>query len=228
MADATDKEPTMEEILASIRRIISEEAEDERVREPAEPAEDEPAAEAPDEVEEDEPAEEPVDPQAAADALFADEEPGEDDSAASLSEPEGEEQVAGETTAEEAAGEEAAEEDDVFELTEPADEEPADDFAAALAAADEQVAEAEETPASQPEEEAIVSPPTEVKVSASFAELSAMLIKSADGGAPTLEGLVREMLKPMMRAWLDENLPRIVEDMVAQEIARLAARSRRR
>ena len=99
-----------------------------------------------------------------------------------------------------------------------------DDFAAALAAADGRVAE---EPAA-PEPEAIVSPPTEVKVAASFAELSAMLIKSADGGAPTLEGLVREMLKPMMRAWLDENLPRIVEDMVAQEIARLSARSRRR
>ncbi len=224
MADATDKEPTMEEILASIRRIISEEAEDERARETTEPAENEPAAEAPPEVEEDEPAEEPMDPQAAADALFADEEPGEDDAAASQSEPEEDDRAAEDA----AADEEEAEADDVFDLTEPADEEPADDFAAALAAADEQVAEAEEPAAPQPEEEAIVSPPTEVKVAASFAELSAMLIKSADGGAPTLEGLVREMLKPMMRAWLDENLPRIVEDMVAQEIARLSARSRRR
>ncbi|RMF75615.1 MAG: DUF2497 domain-containing protein, partial [Alphaproteobacteria bacterium] len=40
MADATDKEPTMEEILASIRRIISEEAEEDRAQASEEPAEE--------------------------------------------------------------------------------------------------------------------------------------------------------------------------------------------
>ncbi|GIX18119.1 MAG: hypothetical protein KatS3mg119_2305 [Rhodothalassiaceae bacterium] len=206
MADATDKEPTMEEILASIRRIISEEAEEERARADEEQADEPAAAEAPEDgAVADEAAPEPEDPQAAADALFAEEEP----------EPEPEP----EAPAEEAPA------DDVFELTEPAEEEPEDAFAAAVKAAEERAGPAEEPAA---DEDAIVSPPTELKVAASFAELSALLIKSADGGAPTLEGLVREMLKPMMRAWLDENLPRIVEDMVAQEIARLSARARRR
>ncbi len=211
MADATDKEPTMEEILASIRRIISEEAEEERARAEEEQADEPAAAEAPeDEPVADQPAPEPEDPQAAADALFAEEEP----------EPEPEP----EAPAEEASAQEAPA-DDVFELTEPAEDEPEDAFAAAVKAAEERAGPAEEPAA---DEDAIVSPPTELKVAASFAELSALLIKSADGGAPTLEGLVREMLKPMMRAWLDENLPRIVEDMVAQEIARLSARARRR
>ena len=40
----------------------------------------------------------------------------------------------------------------------------------------------------------------------------------------TLEGLVRELLKPMLRDWLDANLPSIVETMVAKEIARISGR----
>ncbi len=43
--------------------------------------------------------------------------------------------------------------------------------------------------------------------------------------APTadasLEGLVREMLRPMLREWLDNRLPAIVEQQVATEIARI-------
>jgi cell pole-organizing protein PopZ len=37
----------------------------------------------------------------------------------------------------------------------------------------------------------------------------------------TLEGLVREMLRPMLRDWLDTRLPAIVEQHVATEIARI-------
>ena len=43
-------------------------------------------------------------------------------------------------------------------------------------------------------------------------------------GSDTLEGLVREMLKPMLRDWLDANLPRIVESMVSREIERITGR----
>jgi cell pole-organizing protein PopZ len=35
-------------------------------------------------------------------------------------------------------------------------------------------------------------------------------------------GLTREMLRPMLKAWLDENLPLIVERLVAAEIERVA------
>jgi cell pole-organizing protein PopZ len=38
----------------------------------------------------------------------------------------------------------------------------------------------------------------------------------------TLEDVVREMLRPMMKAWLDENLPGIVEAQVAAEVERIA------
>ncbi len=39
--------------------------------------------------------------------------------------------------------------------------------------------------------------------------------------AGSLEGMVREMLQPMLKTWLDANLPEIVEQMVAREIARI-------
>ena len=35
---------------------------------------------------------------------------------------------------------------------------------------------------------------------------------------PTLEDVVREALRPMLKSWLDENLPRVVERMVEAEI----------
>ena len=43
-------------------------------------------------------------------------------------------------------------------------------------------------------------------------------------GETSLEGLVREMLRPMLAQWLDENLPGMVEDMVKAEIARIAGK----
>lgn len=43
-------------------------------------------------------------------------------------------------------------------------------------------------------------------------------------GETSLEGLVREMLKPMLSEWLDKNLPAMVEKMVAAEIARIAGK----
>ena len=40
----------------------------------------------------------------------------------------------------------------------------------------------------------------------------------------SLEGLTREMLRPMLAQWLDDNLPRMVEDLVKAEIARIAGK----
>ena len=34
----------------------------------------------------------------------------------------------------------------------------------------------------------------------------------------TLEGMVREMLKPLLREWLDRNLPYLIERLVKKEI----------
>jgi cell pole-organizing protein PopZ len=39
-----------------------------------------------------------------------------------------------------------------------------------------------------------------------------------------LEDIVREMLRPMLKAWLDEHLPHMVEDHVKREITRITGR----
>ncbi len=58
----------------------------------------------------------------------------------------------------------------------------------------------------------------------SLAALSALIVKPDVAGSDTLEGLVRDMLKPMLAQWLDTHLAAIVERQVAQEIARITAR----
>jgi cell pole-organizing protein PopZ len=44
------------------------------------------------------------------------------------------------------------------------------------------------------------------------------------GQARTLEEVVRAMLEPMLKAWLDANMPEIVEKMAQAEIKRLTGR----
>ena len=43
-------------------------------------------------------------------------------------------------------------------------------------------------------------------------------------GETSLEGLVRELLRPALAEWLDKNLPPLVERMVASEIARIVGK----
>lgn len=62
--------------------------------------------------------------------------------------------------------------------------------------------------------------------------LAALSMLSQPGVAPqivrsgetSLEGLVREMLRPMLADWLEANLPAMVEKMVSAEIARIAGK----
>jgi len=42
----------------------------------------------------------------------------------------------------------------------------------------------------------------------------------------TLEDLLREMLQPILKVWLDENLPGMVERMVRVEIEQISPRQR--
>jgi cell pole-organizing protein PopZ len=44
-------------------------------------------------------------------------------------------------------------------------------------------------------------------------------------GDGPLEAVVREMLRPMLKEWLDRNLPEMVETMVTREIARITGKS---
>lgn len=59
---------------------------------------------------------------------------------------------------------------------------------------------------------------------ASLAALSALVIKPEITGTDTLEGMVREMIRPMLAEWINSRLPDIVDRMVAEEIARITAR----
>lgn len=69
--------------------------------------------------------------------------------------------------------------------------------------------------------ETILSDQTATASRNSLAALSALIVRPDDAPSNTLEGLVRDMLRPMLREWLDANLPELVEKMVAKEIARL-------
>jgi uncharacterized protein len=69
----------------------------------------------------------------------------------------------------------------------------------------------------------LLSPETDEAVTSAFAALSAQL---AARSAELADGMIRDMLRPMLKAWLDENLPPIVERLVGAEIERLARRTR--
>ena len=43
-------------------------------------------------------------------------------------------------------------------------------------------------------------------------------------GEGALEAIVKDMLRPMLKDWLDQRLPELVEDMVAREIARITGK----
>jgi hypothetical protein len=58
---------------------------------------------------------------------------------------------------------------------------------------------------------------------AALAAMRAAPPPSADGGA--LENVVRDMLRPILKDWLDEHLPQIVEELVTREIARITGRN---
>lgn len=87
------------------------------------------------------------------------------------------------------------------------------------------------------DDDALMSPDTASAASRAFAKLqdmdedespAAAVMRASGGGNPTLDELVREALKPVLREWLDRNLPPMVETMVREEIQRLAATGRRR
>jgi hypothetical protein len=67
--------------------------------------------------------------------------------------------------------------------------------------------------------EALMSRMTEATVAESFGRLGAARMPSP---SLTVEDLMKEMLRPMLKAWLDENLPGLVERLVQAEIQRVA------
>lgn len=63
----------------------------------------------------------------------------------------------------------------------------------------------------------LVSPPTNEAVAASFGALS----RAVAANARSMEDVVSEALRPMLKSWLDDNLPALVEKLVKAEIERL-------
>ncbi|ABI65297.1 MULTISPECIES: DUF2497 domain-containing protein [Maricaulis] len=197
MADAAENEPSMEEILSSIRRIINEDDEDA-----------------------------PAEAEAEAEAAPVDDEPkSQDDVDAMFDEP-----IA------DAGG------DDVLELTDLVDasDEGTDPMAVDddLMIVDREEEEPEPEPVmADPEPEidfdaladetadGIMSEPAAAAAMGSFHTL-AENIRISDEEGRTLEGVVRALLRPMLKEWLDSNLPSIVDEKVQAEIDRVARRRR--
>ncbi|MEO1707988.1 MAG: DUF2497 domain-containing protein, partial [Pseudomonadota bacterium] len=69
----------------------------------------------------------------------------------------------------------------------------------------------------------IVDSTTAKAASAAFGSLTRS-VRMADGEGQTLEAIVTEMMRPMVKEWLDTNLSRIVEEKVEYEVQRLARR----
>lgn len=61
----------------------------------------------------------------------------------------------------------------------------------------------------------------DVVASSVKASFNALRSDMAIASSSTLEGLVTQMLRPMMKEWLDQNLPSTVERLVREEIRRL-------
>jgi uncharacterized protein len=68
-------------------------------------------------------------------------------------------------------------------------------------------------------EEPLLSPEADEAVALSFGALTANLEVR---GAKLADSVVRDMLRPMLKQWLDENLPAVVERLVREEIQRVA------
>jgi cell pole-organizing protein PopZ len=71
----------------------------------------------------------------------------------------------------------------------------------------------------EPSSEPLLSPEANEAVALSFGALSANLeVRSAE----LADSMVRDMLRPMVKEWLDDNLPTMVERLVRDEIQRIA------
>lgn len=73
--------------------------------------------------------------------------------------------------------------------------------------------------------ETIISPPTASATAGALARLAGSL-RISDTPHQSVEGVVRELLKPMLKEWLDQNLPAIVESRVEAELERIARLAR--
>ena len=67
--------------------------------------------------------------------------------------------------------------------------------------------------------ETLLSPLAQASVTSAF---EALTVSMAAQNTSMVEDAVRDMLRPMLKQWLDDNLPTIVERLVRAEIERVA------
>ena len=89
--------------------------------------------------------------------------------------------------------------------------------------------EAEELHDPEPESSGLIPERTAGAMRESLAALAMLAEPGAQpqivrSGETSLEGLVRDMLRPMLAQWLETHLPAIVDRMVQAEIARIAGK----
>ena len=185
-----EEEPSMEEILASIRRIILEDDEEGKTEEAA--------VEMPAPEPESEPVEEEV-LELTEDDL---EDVSQDDIDSMFDGVEGPEEL-----------ENGEDELVLKDIPEPEEEPEIAAVGAGLDINDVDPAE---------DDDIIISKEVSAGIEGQFDALSALLTTGYQGSGNTLEDLVSELLRPMLKSWLEENLPPLAERMVAKEIARLA------
>jgi uncharacterized protein len=207
---AKAQEPSMEEILASIRRII---ADDDAVKPAAKAKPEPPPVKA---------VPPPPPPPAAKSAPM-----GQDDIDAMLA---GFDAAPAEEKAEPEP--EPEPEEEVLELTESMaapEPEPQPSFRKIDAQQDVVFEEPPEPPQpirraavpriEEPDESPLLSATTTAAVNSAFGTLAHTVLVQ---NAKTLEDLVKEMLRPMLKVWLDDNLPSLVERLVRAEIERVS------
>ncbi len=89
-------------------------------------------------------------------------------------------------------------------------------------------AEPAPAPAPAPSYDSLVGDSAAASAASAFAGLSAALRKPdpldvpSGGVGPTIDDLARALLKPMLKDWLDANLPGIVDAAVRKEVERIA------
>lgn len=227
---ASNQEPTMEEILASIRRIISEDGDEEKpegAEEAAAEGESAPEVEAEAEAEA-APVEAAAEP---ATEVVAEAAPEED-----LPVEEVDDEAMALAMAAAMAEEQGEQPEEIIELTDIVPEvEPAP--AEAIIEDDLMMVDREDEPPLVPAPAPTlapvdVEPPSPLltdrvqeQAAGAFMQLSRSVLVS-ESEPRSLEHLVQEMLRPVLQDWLNANLPTIVENLVQQEIDRVSRRGR--
>jgi cell pole-organizing protein PopZ len=249
----TQNEPTMEEILASIRRIISENDEEQEAKKRAETQTAAPPPPVTPFRDVTQPAGTSTGAPTGADVLELTEMVTEDGSVVSLTgddgpveedpfraiapEPLTPEPVTPEPTMPEPVilaeiVEERVAEEGTGEKIEPKDENAGKAGMTMANPKDDSVEFASNSGANAATDERLVSDNAAAAATATFAELARTMAQepSSSGNMPlgsgrTLEDLVKEMLRPMLKDWLDHNLPPMVEHMVRRELDRMTRKA---